>query len=336
MTLKQIAQVFPEALLKDVSSHIAAVPWKYGWGSNKSIEFTHWNHDFTGVPVYNTLDIADQLPKTISDAWHYIQAQFLGEQALLRCYTNSHTYGVEGYPHTDSKREEDNTLVVYMNPEWKRDWGGETMIYNGYNITHAELPKYNRGLVFPGAVTHQARGVTRVCPAQRITLMFKFCPKGVDDMRDNIQRFVIAVGAHQIKHSGRTLAAHLLNTYDILKANGYDQTTCSAGALHSIFGTNAFKHETLKIEDRAQVVNVIGEEATQLVEMFHHIDRPGALEAALANKTTTVAANFKYHSSGSITLNETQLNRLCAIEAANLSDQKALKNYQHLRKLITK
>lgn len=332
MTLKQIAQVLPESLLQDVAAHIANVPWKYGWASNKSIEFTHWNYDFTGVPVYNTLDVADQLPEPIKSAWHYIQAQFLGSQALLRCYVNSHTYGVEGYPHTDSKRSEDNTLVVYMNPHWQRDWGGETMVYDGYNIIHAELPKYNKGLVFPGKKVHQARSVTRICPAQRITLMFKFCPVDTDITRDNIQQFVTAVGAHKIKHSGRTLAAHLLNTYDILKANDYDQDTCSAGALHSIFGTNAFKTATVALEDRALVQKVIGAEATELVELFHQIRRPMALERALATKTSLVDAN----SGDPIQLSQTQLNKLCAIEAANLSDQKSLKNYEHLRKFITK
>jgi hypothetical protein len=323
MTLKQIPKVFPDALLEQVREHIATVPWRYGWASNRSIEFTHWNYDFTGVPVYNSIDISDQLPEPISAAWHYLKQQFLGDQALLRCYVNSHTYGVEGYPHTDSKRDADNTLVVYMNPEWRRDWGGETMVYDGYNIVHAELPKYNKGLVFPGAKVHQARSVTRICPAQRITLMFKFCVKNTDTVRDDIQRFVTALGAHNIKHSGRTLAFHLLNTYDILKAKGHDQITCSGGAVHSIFGTNAFKTATLNIQDRAQVVNVIGEEATQLAELFHIIRRPHTLERALATKTLQVDCN-----DGSLlTLSEIQLNRLCAIEAANLSDQKCLVKY---------
>ena len=332
MTLKQIAQVLPESLLKEVSEHISTVPWRYGWASNKNIEFTHWNYDFTGVPVYNSIDIANLLPEPIAQAWHYIQTQFLGDQSLLRCYVNSHTYGVEGYPHTDSRRAQDNTLVVYMNPHWQRDWGGETMVYDGYNIIHAELPKYNKGLVFPGVKVHQARSVTRICPAQRITLMFKFCPHGVDQMRENIQRFITSVGAHKIKHSGRTLATHLLNTYDILKSNGYEQDTCSAGALHSIFGTNAFKHALLKLEERAQVVNVIGSEAASLVELFHTIRRPHTLECALATKTQVVDLN----DGSSITLTVAQLNKLCAIEAANLSDQKCLKNYEHLRKFITK
>jgi hypothetical protein len=332
MTLKQIPQVFPEALLESVSRHISTVPWRYGWPSDRNIQYTHWNYDFTTAPVYNGLDISDQLPPPISTAWAYIQTQFLGDQTLLRCYANSHTYGVEGYPHTDSRRDADNTLVVYMNPIWRRDWGGETMVYDGYNIVHAELPKYNRGLLFPGAQMHQARAVTRICPAQRITLMFKYCPRNTDPQRDQIQHFITALGAASIRHSDSSLAQHLINTYDILKANGYDQVTCSAGALHSIFGTNAFQHKTLELQDCAQVVNVIGEEATKLVELFHYIKRPHALESALANKTTVVEANV----GNPITLSQTQLNRLCAIEAANLSDQRALKNYEHLRKLITK
>jgi hypothetical protein len=322
-------------MLADVSAHIATVPWKYGWASNKSIEFTHWNHDFTAAPVYNTLDVADQLPKPIADAWAYIKTQYLGDQALLRCYTNSHTYGVEGYPHTDSKRAADHTLVVYMNAHWQRDWGGETVMYDEDTIVHAELPRYNKGLVFPGAVTHQARSVTRICPAQRITLMFKFCPRNVDPVRDSIQQFVLALGAQKIKHSGRNLAVHLLNTYDILRANGYDQVTCSGGAMHSIFGTNAFKTQTLQLSqpaDRAAVVAVVGEEATRLAELFHYIKRPQALETALATKSLVVDTTI----GNPLTLTDSQLNRLCAIEAANLSDQKALKTYPYLRKFITK
>lgn len=332
MTLKQIAQVLPESLLKEVSTHLSTVPWRYGWGSNRSIEFTHWNHDFTGVPVYNTLDVSAELPKTIAQAWHYIQQQYLGPQTLLRCYTNSHTYGVEGYPHTDSKRDEDYTLVVYMNPEWQRDWGGETMVYSGYDIVHAELPRYNKGLVFPGAVTHQARSVTRICPAQRITLMFKFCAPGVDLTRDAIQQFLTAQGAHKIKHSGRTLATHLLNTYDILRANEHDQITCSAGGLHSIFGTTAFKHVTVKPELRDTVVRVIGEEATQIVELFQKLQRPSTLETALIHNNSTVSDTAGH----SIVLSGPQLNTLCAIEAANLSDQKALKTYPHIAKFLRK
>lgn len=334
MTMKQIAQVFPDQILTPIDKLIRSVPWRYGWASNKSIEFTHWNHDFTSAPVYNTMDVSAELPPALAQAWSYLQAQYLGPAALLRCYTNSHTYGVEGYPHTDSRRSADHTLVVYMNRHWQRDWGGETIVYSGNTIVHAELPGYNKGLVFPGAETHQARSVTRICPAQRITLMFKFAPPEVDPVRDQIQTFVHAQGLHKITHSGRNLASHLLNTYDILSADGHDQATCSGGAMHSIFGTNVFRTNKFDHDNPdhlALVTDLVGAEAAELAVLFSTVDRPGTLEAALRNSVTTVTTR----SGTQLELNQAQLNKLCAIEAANLSDQKSLKKWPCLAQLFT-
>ena len=113
--ISQLTQVFPEDLLKNVSDYIDQVPWKYGWASNRSFEFTHWNHSFAKGNAENGLDISDNLPEPILRAWNHLKVNYLGDQTLLRCYTNSHTYGVEGYPHADSKRDVDYTIVIYMN-----------------------------------------------------------------------------------------------------------------------------------------------------------------------------------------------------------------------------
>jgi len=331
-SISQIKQVFPEELLKKVKAQIDAVPWKYGWASNRNIEFTHWNYDFGKAGSDNGLDISHRLPPTIKEAWDFIQATHIGPQTLLRCYTNSHTFGVEGYPHTDSRRPDDYTIVVYMTPEWQRNWGGETTVYEEDTIIHAELPKYNDSLIFRGNQWHCARAVTRICPAQRITLMFKFAKPHCDVFRDNIQRLLIVKGADKIKHSGRKLSNHLLSVYDTLKSRGHDQTTASVGGLHSIFGTNAFKHKTMLSAERSQVVEAIGEEATVLVELFRDIKRPSSLESALKAKTLNVTMNDGTTKS----MTEKQLNILCAVEAANLSDQKSLKNYPEIAKFLRK
>jgi hypothetical protein len=331
-SIKKVEQVFTDELLKDVSTMIDAVPWKYGWASNKSIEFTHWNHSFAKGGALNSIDISDQLSGTIKSAWDHIQANITGPQSLLRCYTNSHTFGVEGYPHTDSRRDADKTLVIYMNKHWQRDWGGETTIYTGDEIAHAELPKYNRGLIFSGTEWHSARAVTRICPAQRITLMFKYCEKNFDPQREKLQAFLTLIGADNVKHSGRNLWTHLLTVYDMLKEHGYKTEICAAGGLHSIFGTNIFKHATLTQAQRTMVVNTIGEEATKLVELFSSIKRPNTLESALKNNTTTVELN----TGATKTLSQIELNILCAIEAANLADQKSLNKYPLIAKFLRK
>jgi len=325
--IDKLEQVFPDDLLKTVSDYIAKVPWHYGHASNSSFEFTHWNHTFAKGNAENGLDISDKLPEPILRAWNHLKVKYLGDQTLVRCYTNSHTYGVEGYPHVDSKRSVDHTLVIYMNKEWLREWGGETTVYNDYDIQHAELPKYNRGLIFPGVAVHQARSVTRICPAQRITLMFKFAPRGCDLQRDNIQRLLETAGADKTKHGDSKLMTHLLNVYDILKAAGYGPTVCAAGGLHSIFGTNVFKTQTLGPEQREFVVKAIGEDATRLVDLFKTIKRPATLESALKTNSTTVETVDGQQ----LILTQDELNSLCAIEAANLKDQKCLHKYPLLK-----
>ena len=326
----RVKQVLPDELLKQVKTVIDSVPWRYGWASNKNIEFTHWNHDFAGAGAVNSIDVSHKISGPIKAAWLHIQEHITGPADLLRCYTNSHTFGVEGYPHTDSKRPEDKTILIYMTPDWQRNWGGETVVYHGNEIAHAELPNYGSGLIFNGVDWHCARAVTRICPAQRITLMFKFCPKDADPVRNKLQEFLTALGTQKVKHSGRNLWTHLLNTYDILKANGFKQEICSAGGLHSIFGTNAFKQQILHTDQRDLVVNIIGNEATALVELFHKIKRPSTLEAALKNNTHQIELN----DSSTMTLTPTQLNSICAIEAANLHDQKSLKNYPLIAKFL--
>jgi len=326
----QLENVFPEDLLKEVKGVINTVPWRYGWASNRSIEFTHWNHDFAQAGADNGLDRADRLKGPIKKAWDYLQKEYLGPQSLLRCYTNTHTYGVEGYPHTDSRRAADHTVVIYMTPNWQRNWGGETLIYEGNRILHAELPEYNKAIVFPGRAEHCARSVTRICPAQRITLMFKFAAHGVDPQRERIQRLLEASGADAIKHKNGKLINHLLRVYDLVKQNGHDDETAGAAGLHSIFGTNIFQHKTLTGDQRELVVDAIGPRATELVELFRDIQRPHALESAVKNSSLTVAMN----DGSTSTLTQNQLNTLCSIEAANLADQKSLKNYPHIARFL--
>lgn len=326
----QLQTVFPEDLLKRVKSTINSVPWRYGWASDRNIEFTHWNYDFASAGADNGLDRADRLKGAIAEAWQYLQDNYLGPQALLRCYTNSHTYGVEGYPHTDSKRSADHTIVIYMTPDWQLKWGGETMVYEGDKIIHAELPHYNNAIIFPGAALHCARAVTRICPAQRITLMFKFAAHGVDPLRDRIQQLLESVNADKIRHKNGKLINHLLRCYDLARANGHGDTVASVVGLHSIFGTNIFQHQTLKPEDRQRVVDTVGEEATALIELFRDVKRPSTLEFALARGSLNVELNDDRQ----LALTQNQLNTLCAVEAINLADQKSLKNYPKIKEFL--
>lgn len=325
-THNQIEQVIPAQHLDAVLDHIKEQGWNYGWRSNRGVGFAHWNIDFTGADSSNGLDISRRLPDCMSQLWQHLQTTRFPDTVLLRCYTNSHTYGVEGYPHTDSIRPGERTLVIYLNQEWRREWGGETMIYDGQQVTHAELPGFNRGLVFDSDQYHCARGVTRICPAQRITLMFKFAARDADLTRDRLQVFLEQHGAQDRPHSGRSLMNHLLQVYDLLRRRGAADPVCLAGGSHSVFGTGIYQESLLTQDQHSDLESVIGDKAIQLVNWFRVLDRPRVLENWCQNPASPITTLEGHR----VDLDPDVISQLCLIECANLEDQKSLSRYSGL------
>ena len=335
MNIQTFNDFLPPDILSAIDQEIVEQGWQYGWRSRSKrdtgIPFGHWNIDFTKAGSENGLDVSDRLPESLSLAWQHIQEKYCPGSNLLRCYINGHTYGVEGYPHTDTIRIGNKTLLVYLSRDWKRDWGGETVFYNDDDVIYAELPKRNKAILFEGSIAHVAKGVTRACPSLRVTLMFKIAvPEAFDATRDQIQQFLSTVRADDAAHSSNNLTGHLLRTYDYLKLVGQSQDVCNAGAVHSIFGTNIFDwKDRLTQEDRPRIAAVVGETATQLAELFSRIPRPGILESLIDEfdgKLMTLDGS-------DLAASRDEFDALCAVEAANLYDQKGLDPYPKLAKL---
>ena len=335
MNIQTFNDFLPSDILDKIDQLIVERGWQYGWRSRGKLEtgipFGHWNIDFAKAGSDNGLDVSECLPESLSTAWHYIQEKYCPDARLIRCYANGHTYGVEGYPHTDAIRVGNKTLLIYLNQDWKRDWGGETVFYNDNEVLHAELPKRNKAILFEGSVAHVAKGVSRACPGLRVTLMFKLAvPESFDTVRDHIQEFLFTVRADEAAHSAGNLTGHLLRTYDYLKRAGQPQHVCNAGAVHSIFGTNVFDwKERLSYDDQPRIAAVVGEAAARLAEIFSKIPRPGVLDSSMGEfngKLLTLAG-------GQVEISQEDFDALCAIEAANLYDQKGLDPYPKLAKL---
>ena len=166
-----------EALQNFFQTHVF---WTYGWlASAGQSSFGHWNHDFLKTKRTNQedaehvlLDNASLAP--IKDLWLQLKSDLLAGHSLVRCYSNAHTFGIDGHPHTDSATPGNYTTICYINPVWKPEWAGETVFFNEMgDIAHAVLPKPGRMVQFDGRILHAARGLARICPAMRVTLMFK-------------------------------------------------------------------------------------------------------------------------------------------------------------------
>jgi 2OG-Fe(II) oxygenase superfamily len=324
-----IDDFLPEATAETLFGYINNIQWAYGKRSNVSIEQSHWAHEIARGDRLNGLDVSQWLRGPVVDAWKFIQSNYLPDHVLIRCYANAHTYGVEGYPHTDSNRDQDITVVIYMNKNWKREWGGETLVYDKDKIILGAIPVFNRAVIFKANQWHCAKGVSRICTDLRRTIMFKCAKVGADTKRDELQIFLSKLGTVFKDHVNGNLSAHLLGTYDLLKAAGQDETICLAGGTHSIFGTNVFKDQTLTYEQRGELVSAFGDTTAELAHLFGTINRPQVLETALGQGLTSLELT----NGGTVEVSEYQLNALCLVEAANLKEQNSLKKYTNLQKL---
>jgi len=302
--------IIPKAKLTECNLFLDKSNWSYGWQSNKDVPYGHWNVDITKTLPNNPTDVAIRLPKSFKELWDSINKEIFKDQAkLTRCYSNRQTFGTEGYIHLDSRRESDQTVIVYMNENWEADWGGETSFYNKdkTEITKSIMPHYGRVVVFPGTMYHCARAVSRICPKARTTLMFKVTidPKALYDSETLLTSFLHEIGADKLPHKSGTLFDHLIRTFHIIKTIGMNDILALAGGLHSVYSTNYYKTACLPFTSE-KILETFGPEIDRIVRLFCTIDKPQALE----------------NPDG--TLSEVDLFLLRCIECANLYDQQAL------------
>lgn len=174
-------QIFDDAIPNDLATALHQAlhlyGWTYGWLSNHLMDgvYGHWNRTFAGRSKDHRDDVTSDIRvPAVKAAWNAI-ASLIGNQAtLIRCYSNAHTYGVEGYVHEDSAVATDVTAILYLNQEWDANDGGELIFLDpAGEISGAVLPKWNRLVTFPGTIPHAARSLSRRSKHARICLVFK-------------------------------------------------------------------------------------------------------------------------------------------------------------------
>lgn len=106
-----------------------------------------------------------------------VAEHFRGESfAVERAYCNAINYGDMLYAHRDRQERDsrDVTAILFINEEWKREWGGETIFFNDDgDAVHAVSPQPGRLILFRSAIEHRAGAPTRVCNRTRLTLALK-------------------------------------------------------------------------------------------------------------------------------------------------------------------
>lgn len=117
----------------------------------------------------------------------------------------------------------------------------------------------------------------------------------------------------KMRHSARSLFAHLCGTHALLEAWGNRKPVCDAGLFHSIYGTKHFKQRAWSLGDRATIAKLIGTHAELLAYVFANADRPKAWFVDMSHNV--FAQNL--------------LAQLREIEAANLIEQRSQSRWLH-------
>lgn len=94
-------------------------------------------------------------------------------------------------------------------------------------------------------------------------------------IKEGYKQFLLGpAGADKVRHSGRSLYAHLVGTHDLLQTWGNAEPVCVAGLFHSIYGTKHFRHQAWPLDRRGTIRELIGTEAELLAHVFCTVDRP--------------------------------------------------------------
>lgn len=125
-------------------------------------------------------------------------------------------------------------------------------------------------------------------------------------------------GAAELGHSYQTLLDHLLGTRALLKAWGASEVVCDAGLFHSVYGTEIYRHETLPLELRPEVQQVIGIDAERLAFLFGMMTRESF--SANEGRTTDFALTHRY-TGETLPLDPHEWTQLCEIFMANALEQ---------------
>ena len=269
--------------LNSIEPHIKHVWAKYvrkgltfGWKSHidKSYDYGHWNnlllpHSSYFVFDHGVMPFIDRHPH-VRAIWKEIQKQ-IGKKCLIRAYVNGYTYGTDAYYHKDDESLHDGktvvskTAIVYLNPDWKADWGGETTILaDDGEIEYSVLPKKNRTLFFEAHKLHSARPLARCCPVLRAVLVFKMS----EVIEENEALSFIFEKTKDVKHTNKTFFDHLFNTCLILEREKQRKDLCAAGLYHSVYGTEFFNFNNSVEFTRDTVKKLIGKEAEEIVFEF--------------------------------------------------------------------
>ena len=143
------------------------------------------------------------------------------------------------------------------------------------------------------------------------------------------QAFLHDHGAATAGHGVQTLIEHLQGVAGLLTTYGARAALCDAGLFHSVYGTESYQGQTIPLELRPRVVELIGEEAERLAWLFGVMKKESFYALLVAGGGSIIHRQL----GETIPLSRQDMGDLCDLTVANWLEQRprAPERYQRLR-----
>lgn len=115
----------------------------------------------------NLLDLSSTL-KVIAEHTLKVKLQ------LLRINTNIQFFGQETLLHQDAKSPGFWSFLIFFNPRWLAEHGGEFTLIRPDNTIFSSLPLPNRGILFDAELYHKGCAPNKFCGSPRFSAAFTY------------------------------------------------------------------------------------------------------------------------------------------------------------------
>ncbi len=107
--------------------------------------------------------------------WGKLEKLFDDPVGLAEAYINYSEFSTTTSPHCDNT-EGDPSILICLNQQWDRNWGGYTTFFEGMNtdkVVKTIVPSPGQLIVFNGSMWHYALPIVSFSPYPRFMLAIK-------------------------------------------------------------------------------------------------------------------------------------------------------------------
>ena len=170
--IEEYHDVFSQEQLNQIQQISFLPRWEITNSNPQQGERTFWRMNLMGDKFFNST-LLKKVSKIVKR-----------KVELEDVYLNGTTTSMASAPHIDAREHGVWVFLVYLNPEWHIQWGGQTIFLNTYfDVDAGEMrgdlqsknyfPRYNFATFFPGNIVHVAEAPTRDYYGLRITLAYR-------------------------------------------------------------------------------------------------------------------------------------------------------------------